>query len=170
MTKTTRKLVISAMLIAFDVIFTRLLAVNVLWAKLGFGFTAVALSAMLWGPAWAGMTAAIADIIGSLLFPTGAYFPGFTATAAITGVIYGAYLHKERPNFVRSLLCALTNSLLVTLLLNTLMILLIFEPSNTAPFLWGRAFEAALMLVAQTAMIYALSCSDNLYNKILSMR
>ena len=170
MRKTTLKLVISAMLIAFDVIFTRLLAVNVLWAKLGFGFTAVVLSAMLYGPASAGATAAIGDIVGSLLFPTGAYFPGFTVTAAITGVVYGLYLHKERPNFVRSLLASLTNSLLVTMLLNTMMIILIFEPANIMPFIWGRAFEAALMLVAQTAVIYAISVSNSLYGKILELK
>ena len=87
MNKNTKKIVIVAMLVAFDVIFSRLLAFNVLIAKVGLGFAATAVCAMLYGPVWAGVCAALADLVGALLFPTGAYFPGFTVTAAMTGVI-----------------------------------------------------------------------------------
>ena len=158
------------MLIAFDVIFTRLLAVNVLWAKLGFGFAAVALSAMLYGSAWAGMTAALGDLAGSLLFPTGAYFPGFTATAAITGVIFGLFLHGERPDLKRCFFAALCNVLLVTLVLNTLMIILVFSPSAVGPLLLARGFEAGLMLIIETAVLHALGVSDALYGRICKLK
>ena len=84
MNKNTKKIVIVAMLVAFDVIFSRLLAFNVLIAKVGLGFAATAVCAMLYGPVWAGVCAALADLVGALPFPTGAYFPGFTATAAMT--------------------------------------------------------------------------------------
>lgn len=97
MNKNTKKIVIVAMLVAFDVIFSRLLAFNVLIAKVGLGFAATAVCAMLYGPVWAGVCAALADLVGVLLFPTGAYFPGFTVTAAMTGVIYGLFLYKSRP-------------------------------------------------------------------------
>ena len=80
MNKNTKKIVIIAMLVAFDVIFSRLLAFNILIATVGLGFAAAAVCAMLYGPAWAGVCAALADFVGALLFPTGAYFPGFTAT------------------------------------------------------------------------------------------
>ena len=167
--KTTLKITVSAMLIAFDVVFTRLLAVNVLWVKLGFGFAAVALCAMLWGPAWAGLCAAIGDLVGSLLFPAGGYFPGFTVTAAITGVIYGLFLYRERPSFVRCFLAALSNTVLVTLILNSLMIILVFQPAAVGPLMAARAVEAGLSLAAQTAVIYAFSASDVLYDKIRAL-
>ena len=170
MKNTTRKIAISAMLIAFDVIFSRVLAFNVLWAKLGFGFAAVAVSAMLYGPEWAALTAAIGDIVGSLLFPTGAYFPGFTATAAVTGIVFGLFLYGDRPNFKRSLFAALINCVLVTLVLNTLIIVLVFEPPELMPLIWTRAFETGVMLVAQTAVIYAISVSNSLYGKILELK
>lgn len=163
---TTRKIVISAMLIALDVVFTRLLAVNVLAVKMGLGFAAVAVCAMLYGPAWAAVTAAAADLIGALLFPTGAYFPGFTATAAITGVVFGLYLHGARPDFKRCFFAALTNVIVVTLALNTLMIALIFVPFSRE-LLIARISEAGLMLVLQTAVLSALSASDMLYGKII---
>lgn len=170
MKNATRKIAISAMLIAFDVIFSRLLAVNVLWAKLGFGFAAVALSAMLYGAAWAGMTAAIGDLVGSLLFPTGAYFPGFTATAAITGIIFGILLHGQRPDIKRCFLAALLNCILVTLILNSLMIILVFDPAAIGPLMLARGFETGLMLIVETAVIHALTVSDSLYGRISSLR
>ena len=92
----TKKIAISAMLIAFDVIFTRVLALNMPLTKIGLGFAAVMVCGMLYGPGWAALCAGLGDLVGSLLFPTGAYFPGFTVTAAIGGAILGAALYKKR--------------------------------------------------------------------------
>ena len=41
------------MLIAFDVIFTRVLALNMPLTKIGLGFAAVMVCGMLYGPGWA---------------------------------------------------------------------------------------------------------------------
>lgn len=64
------------MLIAFDVIFTHVLALNMPLTKIGLGFAAVMVCGMLYGPGWAALCAGLGDLVGSLLFPTGAYFPG----------------------------------------------------------------------------------------------
>ena len=167
MNKNTKKIVIIAMLVAFDVFFSRLLAFNILIAKVGLGFAAAAVCAMLYGPAWAGVCAALADLVGALLFPTGAYFPGFTATAALTGVIYGLFLYKGRPNFKRCFLAALTNSLAVTLILNSLMIHFVFGP-ELVPLMAARSAEALVMLAIQTAVMTAIASSDTLYGKIIA--
>ena len=57
---TTRKLAISALLLTADVILTRLIAFNTPVMKIGLGFTAVALCAMIYGPWWAALVAALA--------------------------------------------------------------------------------------------------------------
>ena len=88
----TKKLAVSALLLAADVILTRILAFNTPLMKIGLGFAATALCAMLYGPWWAAGVAALGDLLGSLLFPTGAYFPGFTLTAACTGALFGLCL------------------------------------------------------------------------------
>ena len=168
MKSNTRKIVISAMLIAFDVIFSRLLAVNLLIAKVGFGFAAIGVCAMLYGPVWAGACAAISDVVGALLFPTGAYFPGFTATAALTGVIFGLFLYKNRPAFKQCFTAALTNCLAVTLILNSLMISFVFGPP-LMPLVAARAAETAVMLAIETAVLSAVAASDTLYGKIIEI-
>lgn len=157
------------MLIAFDVIFTRVLALNTPLAKLGFGFAAVAVCAMLYGPWWAAGTSALGDLIGSLLFPTGAYFPGFTVTAAMTGAIFGLLLYRHRPSVRDCFFAALANEAIVTLLLNTAMISIVFGP-KFMPLLLTRLAQFGVMLAVQTLVLAAIARSDALYGRITDLK
>ena len=150
---TLRQLTVSALLIARDVVFSRVLAINTPLMKIGLGFAAVALSAMLYGPLWAALTAALGDLVGALLFPTGAYFPGFTATAALTGLIFGLFLYRREKSWLRAFLAALCNCLLVTLLLNTLMIAVFFRSSPAE--LAGADFARFMELTSLKALLAA---------------
>ena len=165
----TKTVVISAMLIAIEVVFSRLLAINLLIAKVGLGFAAIVVCAMLYGPVWAALCAALGDLAGALLFPTGAFFPGFTATAALTGLIYGLFLYKSRPGLRQCFFAALTNGLVVTLILNTAMISLVFGP-DFWPLLYTRLAEFGAMLLIQTLVMTAISRSDTLYGKLMQLR
>ena len=165
----TKKLILMAMLVAFDVIFSRVLALNVLTFKLGIGFAATVLCAMLFGPLWAGVEAALGDLIGSLLFPTGAYFPGFTLTAALGGVIFGLLLYKKRPDVKIAFIAALCYGVFITMLANTAMISFVFGPPFW-PLFVTRLAEFGIMLALQTAVITALSSSNALYGRILELK
>ncbi len=153
----TKKLALSALLITADVILTRLLAINTNVMKIGLGFAAVALCAMLYGPWWAALTAALGDLLGSLLFPTGAYFPGFTLTAACTGLIFGLLL-KRGERSLRPVLAAALNTLLVSYLANTWMICLI-TGNPMKVMLAARAVQLAVMLPLQSLVLLWLSRS-----------
>ena len=151
------------MLIAFDVIFTRVLALNMPLTKIGLGFAAVMVCGMLYGPGWAAVCAGLGDLVGSLLFPTGAYFPGFTVTAAIGGAILGAALYNRRLKLSGCILTAFVNGLVVSLILNTTMISLV------SLFL-TRLGQFGIMLCVQTLVLFFLERSDTLYNEIISLR
>ncbi len=165
----TKKMTVCAMLIAFDVIFTRVLALNMPLAKIGIGFAAAAVCAMLYGPAWAAVCAGLGDLAGSLLFPTGAYFPGFTVTAAIGGAIFGFVLYGSRPTVLRCFLAALCNGVVVSLLLNTAMISAVFGPPFV-PLLLTRLAQFGVMLAVQTLVFVFLTRSDTLYERLMSLR
>ena len=165
----TKKIAISAMLIAFDVIFTRVLALNMPLAKIGLGFAAVMVCGMLYGPGWAALCAGLGDLVGSLLFPTGAYFPGFTVTAAIGGAILGAALYNRRLKLSGCILTAFVNGLVVSLILNTTMISLVFGPP-LGPLFLTRLGQFGIMLCVQTLVLFCLERSDTLYNEIISLR
>ena len=160
-----QKLALSALLLAFDVVFTRVLALNTPLVKMGFGFAAVALCAMLYGPAWTALVAGLGDLIGALLFPTGAYFPGFTLTAALTGLIFGLCLYRREVRWPSALLAAFLNCLLVTLLLNTAMIVVFFKASLPV-LLASRVPQFFIMTAVQTLVIRALGASKALQKKI----
>ena len=165
----TKKIAISAMLIAFDVIFTRVLALNMPLTKISLGFAAVMVCGMLYGPGWAALCAGLGDLVGSLLFPTGAYFPGFTVTAAIGGAILGAALYNRRLKLSGCILTAFVNGLVVSLILNTTMISLVFGPP-LGPLFLTRLGQFGIMLYVQTLVLFCLERSDTLYNKIISLR
>ena len=115
------------------------------------------------------LCAALGDLAGALLFPTGAFFPGFTATAALTGLIYGLFLYKSRPGLRQCFFAALTNGLVVTLILNTAMISWVFGP-DFWPLLYTRLAEFGAMLLIQTLVMTAISRSDTLYGKLMQLR
>ena len=162
----TKKLAVSALLVALDVVLTRLLALNTPVMKIGLGFAAVALSAMLYGPCWAMLTSALGDLLGALLFPTGAYFPGFTLTAACTGLLFGLCLYRKPPRLVYAALAAALNTLLVSYLANTAMICFITGNGMKA-MLAARAVQLLVMFPAQLLILAWLKKSPALV-KLLS--
>ena len=153
-----RQLTVSALLIAFDVIFTRVLALNTPLVKMGFGFAAVAVGAMLYGPAWTALTAALGDLVGALLFPAGAYFPGFTLTAALTGLLFGLCLYRRPVRLANAFLAAFLNCLIVTLILNTAQIVIFFHASLEV-LLASRVPQFVIMTALQTGVIFLLQAS-----------
>ena len=154
----TKKLAVSALLLAADVILTRILAFNTPLMKIGLGFAATALCAMLYGPWWAAGVAALGDLLGSLLFPTGAYFPGFTLTAACTGAIFGLCLYRRASDWRFPILAAVLNCVLISYLANSAMIAFITGTPYTA-LLGVRAVQLTVMLPLQSLVLLWLTRS-----------
>lgn len=88
----TQQLVTMALLVALDIVLSRFGSINLWNTRIGFGFVPIVVAGMLLGPFKAAITAAVADIIGALLVPTGAFFPGLTVTAVLRGILYGVML------------------------------------------------------------------------------
>lgn len=155
----TKKLIVSALLVALDVLFARVLAINTPIMKLGLGFAAVAVCAMAYGPAWAALIAALGDLLGSVLFPTGAYFPPFTLSAALTGAIFGFALYNRKASFKNAFIAGAGNTVLVSYLINSFLISWLSGTEYTA-LLATRAVQLAVMLPVQCGVIYFLGKSE----------
>ena len=85
----------------------------------------VAVAGILLGPLCAGVVGALADVLGAVLFPIGAYFPGFTLTAFLMGLCYGLFL-KGKQSFPRILGAVAVHQLVLSLLLNSLWISVLY--------------------------------------------
>ena len=146
------KVVTLALLIALEIILTRFLSINTPIVRIGFGFLPVAVCGILYGPLWAGAAYACGDILGMLIFPSGQYFPGFTATAVVTGVIYGLYLYKKEVTWPRVILASMTVLIISTLCLNTLWLSILYGNAFLG-MLPTRIMEAAILWPVQVVTI-----------------
>ena len=115
----TKGLVYLSLFISLEVILTRFLSIQTPILRIGFTFIPIAVSAMMFGPFFSGISAGLADIIGMMLFPSGAYFPGFTFTAFLSGVVYGVFLYNKTVNLFRISAAVIIVSLFINLGLDT---------------------------------------------------
>ncbi len=147
----TKTLVTMALLTALEIVLSRFLSIQTQLTKIGFAFVPVVLAAVLLGPLEAGIVAALGDFLGAMLFPTGPFFPGFTLTAFLMGAVYGLCLYK-RADFWRILLAVAVHQLLLSLLLNSLWISILYG-SPYGPLLVTRLPQCALLAAVQLAVI-----------------
>ncbi len=88
-----RMMTFSALLVAFTFVIDRAIPPTPT-LKIGFSFIPVIVAAVLYGPLVAGIVYGLADFIGALLIPYGAYHPGFTVCCVIMGIVYGLFLYR----------------------------------------------------------------------------
>lgn len=131
---TTETLVITAFMTALSVVLSKLVSVNISFLRIGFGFLPIAVLAIMYGPVVAAIGYGLADLIGAFLFPTGTFFPGFTVSAVLTGLIFGFVLYGMEVTIIRALIASALVCLFVNLLLNTYWL----------TFILGKGFKVLL--------------------------
>ena len=100
--------------------------------KISLAHLAVAPTAILFGPVVAGLQGALSDLLGFLLKPSGPYFPGFTLSAALLGVIYGLLLYKTRQAAWQIIAARVIVCVVINIGLNTLFLTMLYGPSRLA--------------------------------------
>ncbi|MBR3992932.1 MAG: folate family ECF transporter S component [Anaerotignum sp.] len=151
----THRLVLMAMLAAVQIVLSRFLSINLWNLKIGFAFVPIALAGMLLGPVGAGLTGVVADLIGATLFPSGAFFPGFTLTAFITAFGYGFFLQKKQ-DMPHILAAVLFSEIAGTILLNTLWISILYG-TPFIPVMIPRLGQAVGMGIVEIIVIRLLA-------------
>lgn len=91
----TKMLVTLAMLLAIEIVLSRFLSIQTPITRIGFGFVPLVMAGILFGPVPAAIVAVLADVLGALLFPIGAYYPPLTITSLLVGLTYGFFLYKK---------------------------------------------------------------------------
>ena len=156
----TKRVCVIAVLIAMQIVLGRIAAINVgSYLKISFGFIPIAVCGILAGPFWTLLMASVCDILGALLFPTGAFYWGFTLVAAVGGLIYGLFLGQKQPNIIRCLLCTLTVAVICNMLLNTVFLCQIgamVAPGNEGfwPVMWTRILKNLIQFPVNGAILF----------------
>jgi len=98
--------------------------------RLSFGEVPIMLAGVLFGPAGGALTGLAADLIGYVINTHGGpFFPGFTLSAALTGLIPGLLLYRKRSKLsvLQVGAAVLFTDLITGVLLNTLWLTIMFS-------------------------------------------
>lgn len=151
MSKNIKKIAVVGILLAMEVVLSRFCSYSVWNMKIGFSFIPVVICAMLYGPVYSAILSGLADFLGAILFPIGAYFPGFTITAALTGALFGLFLYKKIALY-KIIVCEFGVQIICGLLINSLWISTLYGSQYNIVML-SRIPQAGILFVLQTAFI-----------------
>lgn len=158
-----KHMVMAAFLTALSIVLTRFLSVMFPEVRIGLGRVPLTLSGLLFGPLLGGISGAAADLVGMLLFPTGAYHPGFTISSMLDGLIPGLLAIYFRNNtrkgnpytLLRIFLVQLITIVLNSVVLNTLW-LTQYLGRGYLLILPARVINALVNLPIQTFLVYKI--------------
>ena len=148
-----KKIAILGMLLALNVVLARF-SIHTLTVKVGFAFITLVISAMLYGPLEAGIIGALGDVLGYVINPVGAFFPGFTITAFLTGMVYGLFL-KKNVTILKAIGAAAIAQFVIGLICNTYL-LTILTGQGFIAMLPGRVLQAFVLFMLQAVIIILL--------------
>lgn len=154
-----RCLVVTAILIALniamDVLGLRIIISPTL--RIGFGFLCNAAAGMLYGPVVGMMTGIATDVLGYIAgnFTMGGYFPGFTVTAILGGLIYGLWLYPQQITVMRAIGAKLSINLFCNIFLNTYWNSVMYGDGFFA-ILPARVTKNAILLPIECFLLYVV--------------
>lgn len=114
-----RILVIAAFIIALRIV------VGIIYIPLGenlrmlFKFIPDAVGSLIFGPLLGIFVGAIADILGAFIFPTGAFFPGYTLSAALTYLVFSLSFYRREISVLRIFLARFSTNAFINVLLGS---------------------------------------------------
>lgn len=95
--------------------------------KIGFNFLPVAITGILCGPASAMIVGGLGDVLSFLIAPMGFYFPGWTVSGTLVGLLYGIFLYKSKCSLVSIIICEVIIGVFVEITLGSLWLLLQYD-------------------------------------------
>lgn len=160
--KNVRNLVTAGLLIALKLVLDLFTIQITPTLHLGFEFLVSATISMLFGPVVGAMCGGLSDIINYIINPKGTFFPGFTISAMVGGIIYGLVLYKKKLTITRCIIAEVAIIIIVDILLNTFWLSLLYGKAFNI-LLPARIVKNVVMIPINVAMMY---CVLNLVNKI----
>lgn len=126
--------------------------------KFSAAFIPIAVAGAMFGPIPAGLVGALGDVLSFLIAPTGgAYFPGFTISGLLTGLIYGFALYNEKLSLPRIAIAWAVNALVVESFMAAYWLYILYaqEPSYMF-YLSARGISLAVKCAPEILILFAL--------------
>lgn len=153
--KQVRTITTTAMFAAISVVLGYFTLVIGDYIKIGFSTIANQFVYYLFGPAVGGVFGGVTDILKYFIKPTGAFFPGFTFSAILAGVLYGCFLYKKPISLARILAAELVVSIVCNMLLGTLWLSMLYGKGFMI-LLPMRVFKNLIMWPINSMLFYMI--------------
>lgn len=151
--KNVRNLIIASLLITIHLVLDLFTIQLLPTLHISFKFLASATIGMLFGPVVGGMCGGVSDIINYILNPKGTFFPGFTISAIVAGLIYGLLLYKQEITIKRCFFTVTSIILIVDIILNTYWLSILYKNAFLVLFI-PRLVKNLLMIPINTGIMY----------------
>ena len=92
-----KKTILAALLLALFIVLDRFISINTHFLKVNISLIPIMIAGMTLGWKYSMLIGIMGDLIGSIYWPFGPYYAGFTFSAGLTGIIFGLFLY-ETPN------------------------------------------------------------------------
>ena len=162
----TRMLVHLSILLTIEIVLSRFFSISTPIVKISFAFVPLALCGILYGPVWAGVLWGLADLLGANLFPVGMYFPGFTLSGTLSGVVYGLFLYKRHCPLGNIAVLVFIQRIVIGLGLSTYWLTFLTDVPFTVLFT-TRILQAVILIPLQIVVLRAIT--EKISTSVLSI-
>ena len=151
----TRTLTAAALIIALHIVFVRLVSLGNTSVRISLGFFPTAVAGMIFGPLGGGAVAAIADILGTILFSKGeVYFFPLTISEFLYGFGFGMILHNKSFSALKLSILTAVQFIIINLFINSVwlyfyFIMIVGSPRGYWVIFSGRLAAALINMPMQ---------------------
>lgn len=119
-------------------------------------FLAMAIIGMRFGPTVGALSGVAGDLLGYLIKGGGMFFPGYTLTALLSGIVWGLFLYKDKPTLPRTIFARTAINALLHCGLNTLWSSILYEKAYLGLF-WTSVTKNAILLPFEILAVFLLT-------------
>ena len=123
--------------------------------KIGFSNIPNQMVAYLFGPVLAPIFGGAMDIVKYLIKPVGGFFPGFTITAILAGMINGCFLYRKKMTWKRAFIVNLLVIVVCDMILNTYWLSILYG-KGFLTLLPLRGFKNLIMWPINSFLTYSV--------------
>ena len=155
--KSIKQIILSAIFVAITMAIARFfIPIPVMGGqRIYFTFFVKALGTVIYGPIVGGIAAAVGDIIGAILFPTGPFFIGYTISAFLGTFIYGLFFYRQKITIFKIFMAKFTINIFVNSFLGSLWIYLMNRESKLFwPLFLARLPKNIILLPIEVLVMY----------------
>ena len=154
----TKNLVLCGLMAGIGVILGYVATINIgQYLRIGFSTVPNRIIDFAFGPVVGAIFGGLLDVLKYIVNPTGPYFPGFTISGVLTGLIYGFILYKRPVSLPRIIVAEVLEKILIDCLLNTYWLSLLYgTPFWTNLITTGRMVSKLVQLPVDIIIIYII--------------